>query len=710
MRLLHLAAACAALAIATPAMAQDADIRIAPPADWVVESDPMAVPDDATGLIFIRRMDSQTHLSEDGSQTFTGQMFRILHPQALQAGNVAIAWNPAAGEPVVHRLLIHRDGTTIDVLEKTDFEILRREDQLELAMLNGVLTAALRVPDLRVGDDLELAFTVPSNDPTLGATSTGYLAVAPTVPEGRMQLRLSWEDGQEPRILMRDGLRPFSQKNEGSLVVRGDNIPAEAPPEDAPPRYGLNRVAEYSDFADWQAVSSRFQPLYDEAATIPAGSDLREEAQRIAAAHEGKLAQAEAALDLVQRQVRYVYVGLNGGNYRPASAQETWERRYGDCKGKTALLLALLNELGIESEGVLVNNSGGDDGLGERLARPAVFDHILVRATIDGRQYWLDGTLPFVADMRETPALPYRFALPLAQNGAALEKIAWQPFALPREMSLFEIDARAGFDEPGPTVWTTIKRGIDGYAEYAVFSALSTAQLEQEFRNSLTGGSNWESVEEVDYRYDRETQASVLTIRGTSDHDWDDDGGGAYRMSLPGGGFSPPERRRRPQSQDASAPFYDEPGFDCRVTTVRLPEGTNLRNWLYNSVFAQDYFGATYYRMMELRDDRTLRMVRGFRTEQPEISAEEAERDNARLDDFDNSKANISYDPYQTGTPWGMASPVSATFDDVWRGAQAPCVAQMSQGGRDDALRTGGGGGDGSAPVAVRISPEPLEE
>jgi hypothetical protein len=38
---------------------------------------------------------------------------------------------------------------------------LRREDQLEAAMLDGLLTAVLRVPDLRVGDDLEIAYTVP---------------------------------------------------------------------------------------------------------------------------------------------------------------------------------------------------------------------------------------------------------------------------------------------------------------------------------------------------------------------------------------------------------------------------------------------------------------------------------------------------------------------------------------------------------------------
>ena len=30
-----------------------------------------------------------------------------------------------------------------------------------------------------------------------------------------------------------------------------------------------------------------------------------------------------------------VYVGLDGGNYRPAAADDTWHRRFGDCKAKT---------------------------------------------------------------------------------------------------------------------------------------------------------------------------------------------------------------------------------------------------------------------------------------------------------------------------------------------------------------------------------------
>src|SRR5207245_7674926 len=40
------------------------------------------------------------------------------------------------------------------------------------------------------------------------------------------------------------------------------------------------------------------------------------------------------------------------GGLVPASAETTWSRRFGDCKAKTALLLAILHEFGIEAEPV----------------------------------------------------------------------------------------------------------------------------------------------------------------------------------------------------------------------------------------------------------------------------------------------------------------------------------------------------------------------
>jgi transglutaminase-like putative cysteine protease len=96
------------------------------------------------------------------------------------------------------------------------------------------------------------------------------------------------------------------------------------------------------------------------------------------------------ALRLVQDQIRYVFLGMNLGGYTPASAETTWARRFGDCKGKTALLVALLRELGIDAEPALVSTTAGD-GLDQRLPTLQLFDHVIVRARIDKTIYWLDG-------------------------------------------------------------------------------------------------------------------------------------------------------------------------------------------------------------------------------------------------------------------------------------------------------------------------------
>ena len=91
-------------------------------------------------------------------------------------------------------------------------------------------------------------------------------------------------------------------------------------------------------------------------------------------------------------------------------------------------------------------------------------------------------------------------------------------------------------------------------------------------------------------------------------------------------------------------------------------------------MFDTTMFGRLYYRMMERRDDRTIRLVRGSRVERPEIDAATAKRDNARLEKFDNSKAVITYDPGEVAKPWGKLEPVPAPYELDWTGADAPCL------------------------------------
>lgn len=674
MRWYYLVATALFASLSQAASAENDEIVIEPVPEWVVASEPLAVPEDPQGAAFFRQQDTIAHLTEDGAYSFQSQTIRILSSQALQAGNIAIAWNPAAGPAAVHSLKIRRGSRVIDVLEQSSFEILRREDMLEQAMLTGMLTAVLQVPDLRVGDDLELSYTVPLHDPTLRDVSHGLLFLSEAPPQGRFRLRLSWEDGQEPSIRLTDDFKQIASRTDNAISLDFDNPDIVSAPRFAPPRYAWNRVLEFSDFEGWSGVSSRFHQLYASASAVAPDSPLQEEIAIIAESHASDFDRMQAALKLVQQQVRYIYIGLNGGNLTPASAEETWQRRYGDCKGKTALLLALLAGLGIDAEGVLVSNALVTDGLDTKLPNPALFDHIIVRATIDGETYYLDGTLPEVIEARPDPFLPYQWILPLSETGSDPEELERNVLALPQEIGLFQIDASAGFDEPAKRVHTTISRGATALQEYLTLTSVSPSQLTAALQSNLAGSALWDNIEAVDYRFDRETQASILTITGTGPVDWENDGSDGFFLRLPGGGFSPPSRRSRAGETDGDIPFYQAHTYACHVVTLTLPDDTDLTNWTYNSTIDTMLYGRIYYRMMELREDRTLRMVRGSRVEMSEIGVSVADRDNGRLSRFDNSMAVIGYDPSTLFFQVGGGPAVPATDEADWAGVNPPCL------------------------------------
>jgi hypothetical protein len=96
-------------------------------------------------------------------------------------------------------LAIIRAGQVIDVIAKTKFQVIERENNLDSAILDGQLTASLQTPGLQVGDELEFAATIRRKDPTLGDLSHGLLALPPTGAQGAYRLRIVWPDGKALR-------------------------------------------------------------------------------------------------------------------------------------------------------------------------------------------------------------------------------------------------------------------------------------------------------------------------------------------------------------------------------------------------------------------------------------------------------------------------------------------------------------------------------
>jgi tetratricopeptide (TPR) repeat protein len=560
-----------AMACATPALAADKP-AFGPTPAWVrpvaIPNSPDA-PDDQPVKILL--MDQQVAFERDKTSTYGNLVMKIQNGQGLAAGNISLPWRPEFDVLTVHKLLIHRGNETIDVLAAGQtFTVVRREANLEMAMLDGVLTANIQPEGLQVGDLLEVASTVTTTDPTLKGHVEEISGLWNAVPVGRAAFRAQWPTDMAVKIRSGD-LPPLKPNRAGDLTIvelAEDNVEPVPPPKGAPQRYYARRLIELSDFGSWADVSALMAPLYEKAARIPAEGQLRTELDRIRAASSDPKARTEAALALVQDRIRYVALAMGVGGLVPADAETTWSRRFGDCKGKTALLLALLDELDVEAEPVLVNTSGSD-GLDERLPMVGMFDHVIVRAQIGGKSYWLDGTRSGDTniDRLRTPA--YHWGLLVKRSKGALVPMMPAPLAEPDDETNIRIDATAGLSVPAPFHVELVKRGDGGLGFNQLLNSLSADQRDRRLRDYWRSQFDFVEIGKVASRFDMETGEMHLSMDGLAQMDWDD---GWYETDDTRVGYRADFSRHPGPSQDA--PFAVAHPFFSRATeTILLPKG-----------------------------------------------------------------------------------------------------------------------------------------
>jgi hypothetical protein len=262
-----------------------------------------------------------------------------------------------------------------------------------------------------------------------------------------------------------------------TLELTATDVQPLVPPKGAPGRFTIGRFAEASDFSSWADLADLMLPLYQTASAIPASGPLHDEVEKIRAGSADPNVRAAQALALVQDRVRYVALLMGQGGYVPATAEQTWSRRFGDCKAKTALLLGILRSLGIQAEPVLVQTKLGDM-IADRLPMIALFNHVLVRAHIAGKDYWLDGTRTGDTSLETIEIPDFGWGLPLIKQ-AQLVHLVPRPLQRPSYEQLVDIDASGGVYADAPITIEEVYRGDTAVALNALYSAASSDQRDQ---------------------------------------------------------------------------------------------------------------------------------------------------------------------------------------------------------------------------------------
>ena len=562
--------------VALPAAAADR-LVMGPIPNWVKPLEVTAPPVGETGLpVRILLQDRQLSFSPEGDSEFIEQVVQIRTPQGLAAlGNLSLAWNPDTDTITVHRARILRDGQPIDLLARQSFTVIRREANLERAIVDGVLTATLQPEGLQVGDLVDLAYTVTHSDPVLQGRSERITMLPPFAKADRMRLRATWDAKRPLQWRAGAGLEAPKVTTAGGRVELTVDLRDPAPmkiPTGAPQRFIPFRELTVSEFRSWSELSALMAPYYVKAAILKPDSPLKAEAAKIRAASSDPKVQAAAALRLVEDQVRYLALVLNLGGYIPAEADQTWARRYGDCKAKTVLLMALLHELGIEAEAALVHSARGD-GLDARLPALSNFDHVIVRAVVAGKVYWLDGTRTGDRSLEALRVPTFRWALPLRDKDATLVALEPPPLTEPDTFVRLRIDASAGLDAPAPTHGEmTLSPGLS-----ALF-ALGGANLPGFDRDKMLRGV-WSAYPWIEIKTLSTVQddngATRVIIDGTARLPFERQGIGRT-LRIRGADLGPvylAEREADSPLRDAPYAVTGHPGFEAFNLAITLPRG-----------------------------------------------------------------------------------------------------------------------------------------
>ncbi len=422
-------------ALLVPAQAIEATVDKTPVPEWVAGTE---IPGSASSRQD-QHKNGQAWLLSDSQYDWDGHTKRSFYRTAVEiisrqgledAATIELVFDPQVENLELHSVKLHRNHEVIDVTGSIEFEILRREEELEDGILDGRLTAHANIEGVQVGDVVEIARSWIETRPVFKDRLTFIDRLSYSVPVAFSQTLLRVPEGLKfdyasygtttmaPDIRTLGGHDIYTWQSTDTVPVPDE--------KDRPGEYPLYSYLEVSDWKSWNDVRDALLDGYRLQQVLPLS--YRQKIEEIQAATKSPAIRMSRALQFVQDDIRYVGLEIGAGGYIPRQPALVVDRGFGDCKDKALLLTAVLRDLGIKSAVALVNTVTGY-GLSERLPSPYRFDHAIVRAEIGDKVFWLDPTWSHRGGTGKNIVQPsYGYALVISEETDGLELMpVWQP-------------------------------------------------------------------------------------------------------------------------------------------------------------------------------------------------------------------------------------------------------------------------------------------
>ncbi len=369
--------------------------------------------------------DVQTIARPGGNTTFIHFATKVIDRIGLENGsNLTLSHDPKRQSLILNKILVWRAGVTINHEIDARIDTYRKEANISNGTLNGYAQTSLLIPDVRVGDIVEVAYTIDTIEAVFGLPYDTNFQLAFNTPVEVLYRRFLWpESNPLDYRTFNSSVAPVITKNGANLEYVW-NLQKPAPQKlEASREPGKQQGSEVavSSATSWKQIVDLMKPYY--ATTRPLPVALVERLDSISKKFPNKTDQLTEALRIVQDEIRYVSLSIGPGAFIPRSPMEVYSSGYGDCKDKALLLATMLGHLGIAAQPALTDL---DQGMGIQAQPPSIgaFDHAIVRVELVGLTMWLDAT-DFSQGGRGfgISQAQYGYALPIREGAASLEML-----------------------------------------------------------------------------------------------------------------------------------------------------------------------------------------------------------------------------------------------------------------------------------------------
>ena len=505
--------------------------------------------------------------------------YRIISEAGVQnRSQISVDFDPSYQLLIFHTINIIRNGQVINKLNLDKIKTIHQETELSDFVYNGTLQALLFVDDVRKGDVLEYSFTLKGFNPVFGNKYSDEFTTAFPSPIYNLYYKIVVPRGRIINVKNSiESLTPDLQVTAtGSTYAWKKLAVAPVHPEDhLPSWYNPYPVVMVTEFNNWKEVNNWALSLFPKNITL--SKELKQKIEEIKAAYKTDEGRTCAALRFVQDDIRYMGIEMGVHSHKPGEPNKIFNQRFGDCKEKSYLLCAMLQAMGIQANPVLIST---DDkrALNDELPTPNDFDHLTVRAQVNGNYHWFDATIAYQRGKLDDIYYPdYQYGLVITDTTTALTAITPHAMGSENIREVFDVKDMGG----NATLQVkTVYTGSFADAERSSFNNNSNYDMQQQVRKFYAYYFEKIKIDSLTYTDNDSTGAFATTEYYTLKDFWANEKGVKKSTLSP---FVISGLIKKPADQIRSMPFaIDYNGKYHEEVMVNLPEKWDIDTTSFN--------------------------------------------------------------------------------------------------------------------------------